>query len=167
MKVAQNDETNPDAQPVRPPHILSIANSQLSLSGSSVRKRETTGILSRMFSPFTGIASYRVRAYLASRIASLCFVMLCLLRIYCFFPHLLLRQTMRPTLLLPSSTTVLTTPLSCQSNQASPPFDHQISPIPISTTCIRVVQHVTILIDPILLHSLPLLLPLLIPYLQS
>ena len=30
MKVAQNDETNPDMQPVRPPHIPSIANTQLS-----------------------------------------------------------------------------------------------------------------------------------------
>ena len=44
MKVAQNDETNPDTQPVRPPHIPSIANTQLSPSGPSVRKRETSGI---------------------------------------------------------------------------------------------------------------------------
>ena len=29
MKVAQNDETNPNMQPVRPPHIPSIANTQL------------------------------------------------------------------------------------------------------------------------------------------
>ena len=70
MKVAQNDETNPLTQPVRPPHISSIANTQLSPSGSSVRKRETPGILSRMFPPFAGITSYRVRAHLAS-----CFVM--------------------------------------------------------------------------------------------
>ena len=51
MKVAQNDETNPDTQSVRPSHIPSIANTQLSLSGSSARKRETPGILSRMLSP--------------------------------------------------------------------------------------------------------------------
>ena len=51
MKVAQNDETNPDTQPVRPPHIPSIANTQLSPSGSSVQKRETPWIFSRMFSP--------------------------------------------------------------------------------------------------------------------
>ena len=57
MKVAQNDETNPDTQPVRPPHIPSIANTQLSPSGSSVRKRETPGILSRMFPPFVGITT--------------------------------------------------------------------------------------------------------------
>ena len=54
MKVAQNDETKLDTQPVHPPHIPSIANMQLSPSGSSVQKRETPGILSRMFSPFTG-----------------------------------------------------------------------------------------------------------------
>ena len=54
-------------------------------SGSSVRKRETPGILSRMFPPFAGITSYRVRSQLAHLIAMLCFVVLCLLYIYCFF----------------------------------------------------------------------------------
>ena len=44
MKVAQNDETNLDTQPVRPPRIPSIANTQLSPFGSSVRKRETPGM---------------------------------------------------------------------------------------------------------------------------
>ena len=39
-----------------------------------------------MFPPFVGITYYRVRAHLAPRIAMLCFVMLCLLYIYCFFP---------------------------------------------------------------------------------
>ena len=86
MKVAQNDETNPDTQPVRPPHTPNISNTQLSPSGSSVRKRETPGILSRMFSPFVGITYYRVRAHRTPRIALLYFVMLCLLRIYCFSP---------------------------------------------------------------------------------
>ena len=76
MKVAQNDETNPDTQPVRPPHIPSIANTQLSPSGSPVQKHETPGILSRMFPPFAGITYYRVRAHLAPRIAMLRFVML-------------------------------------------------------------------------------------------
>ena len=86
MKVAQNDETNPDTQPVRPPRIPSIANTQLSPSGSSVQKCETPGILSRMFPPFTGIPSYRVRSHPAHLIAMLWFVVLCLLYIYCFFP---------------------------------------------------------------------------------
>ena len=86
MKVAQNDETNPDTQPVRPPHIPNISNSQLSPSGSSVRKRETPGILSRMFPPFVGITYYRVRAHRTPRIALLYFVMLCLLCIHYFFP---------------------------------------------------------------------------------
>ena len=82
MKVAQNDETNPETQPVRPPHIPNLSNSQLSSSGSSVRKRETPGIFSRMFPPFTGITSYRVRAPLAP----LCICVHC---IHCFFPPLL------------------------------------------------------------------------------
>ena len=76
MKVAQNDETNLDMQLVRPPHIPSIANIQLSHSGSSVQKRETPGILSRMFPPFVGITYYRIRAHLALHIAMLYFVML-------------------------------------------------------------------------------------------
>ena len=85
MKVAQNDETNPDAQPVHLPRIPSIANTQLSPSGSSARKRETPGIL-RMFPPFTGTTLYRVRAHRTPRIALLYFVMLCLLCIHYFFP---------------------------------------------------------------------------------
>ena len=75
MKVAQNDETNQDMQPVRPPRIPSIANTQLSPSGLSVRKRETPGIFSRMFPPFTSTTSYRVRAHLASRFVMSCITM--------------------------------------------------------------------------------------------
>ena len=76
MKVAQNDEAIPDTQPVRPLHIPSIANTQLSPSGTFAREHGTPGILSRMFPPFTGITYYRVRAHLAPRIAMLRFVML-------------------------------------------------------------------------------------------
>ena len=83
MKVAQNEETNPDTQPVRPPRIPTIVNLQHFPSGSSVRKRETPGILSRMFPPFTGITSYRVRTRLALPVILLC---TCLLCIYCFSP---------------------------------------------------------------------------------
>ena len=135
MKVAQNDETYPDTQPVRPPHTPSISNTQLSPSGTSVRKRETPGILSWMFPPFTGITSYRVRTRLALLVILLC---TCLLCIYCFSPLFCLVD---PVTMLMSlwSTTSPTTPLSCQSNQASPPFDHQISPTLLYTACIRVV----------------------------
>ena len=86
MKVAHNDEANLDTQPVRPPHTSNIPNTQLSPSGSSVRKRETPGILSRMFPPFASTTSYRVRAHRTPRIALLYFVMLCLLCIHYFFP---------------------------------------------------------------------------------
>ena len=51
MKVAQDDETNPNTQPVCPPHIPSIANPQLSPSGSSARKHGTPGILPGCFPP--------------------------------------------------------------------------------------------------------------------
>ena len=75
MKVARNDETNSDTQPVRPPHILSIVNTQLSPSGSFVQKRETPGILSRMFSAFVGITYYRDWAHLASLLVMSCIIM--------------------------------------------------------------------------------------------
>ena len=93
MKVALNDETNPDTQPVRPPHISSIANSQLFPSDSSVRKRETPGILSRMFSPFAGTTSYRVRAHLAPRIVMSSIVMLMFALYLLFLPPLLSLDT--------------------------------------------------------------------------
>ena len=89
MKVAQNYETNPNTQPVRPPCIPSIANTQLSPSGSSVRKRETPAITSRMFPPFTGTTSYRVRAHLASRFVMSCIVMLLFALYLLFLPPLL------------------------------------------------------------------------------
>ena len=76
MKVVQNEETNPNTQPVRQPHVPSIANVQHFTSGSFVRKCETPVILSRMFPPFVGITYYRVRAHLASRIVMLRFVLL-------------------------------------------------------------------------------------------
>ena len=41
MKVAQNDETHPVTQPVRPPRIPNIANTQLPPFDSSVRTRNT------------------------------------------------------------------------------------------------------------------------------
>ena len=90
MKVAQNDEMNPDTQPVRPPHIPSIANTQLSPSGSSLQKRETPGILSRMFPPFVGITSYRVRAHLAPLLVMSCIDMHLFALYSLFLPPLLL-----------------------------------------------------------------------------
>ena len=93
MKVAQNDETNPDTQPVRSPRIPSIANTQISPSGSSVRKRKTPGILSRMFSPFTGTTSYRIGAHLASRFVMSCIVMHLFALYLLFLPPLLSLDT--------------------------------------------------------------------------
>ena len=91
MKVAQNDETNPDTQPVRPPHTPSIPNTQLSPSGSSARKHETPGILSRMFSPFVGITYYRDWAHLASILVISCIVMHLLAMYLLFLPPSSLR----------------------------------------------------------------------------
>ena len=86
MKVAQNDVTIPDTQSVRPPHPPNLSNPQLSPSGSSARKRETLGILSRMFppSPVSPIPPLGHTSHCSlSCHASSC---LCLHCIYCFFP---------------------------------------------------------------------------------
>ena len=88
MKVAQNDETNQDTQPVRQPHIPSIENTQFSPFGSFVRKREPPGILSRLFSPSSisppTALGYSQHRYLSCH-ASLC---ICLHCNHCFFPIL-------------------------------------------------------------------------------
>ena len=89
MKVAQNDETNPDTQPVHPPRVPSIVNLQHFTSGSFVRKCETLGILSRMFPPFAGITYYRVRAHLTPLIVMSCIVMLMFALYLLFLPPLL------------------------------------------------------------------------------
>ena len=88
MKVAQNDETNPNTQPVRPPRIPSIVNPQLSPSGTSVQKREAPGILSRMFHPFAGITYPYVRSPLAQRIAASCFVLHLIALLFIVFPSI-------------------------------------------------------------------------------
>ena len=167
MKVAQNDETNPDTQPVHLPRIPNLSNSQLSPSGYSARKGETPGILSRMFPPFTGITSYRVRAPLAPLLVLSCIVLHLFALYSLFLPPLFFRQTPRPTPLLPSTTTVLMTPLSCQSNQACPPLDHQISSTLFLLLALEQCSMLLLSVNPILMHSLTLLLHMLIPYLQS
>ena len=139
MKVAQNDETNPNTQSVYPPHIPSIANTQLSISGSSVRKRETAGILSQMFSPFAGITSHCVRAHLAPRIDMLCFVMLLLHCIYYFSP---LFSQVDYEADAAAGTPIdygVDDPSFLPEQPGKPPPGHQISPILLYNACIRVV----------------------------
>ena len=89
MKVAQNDKTNPDSQPVCPPHIPIIANTQLFPFGPSVQKRETPGILSQMFPPFVGIIYYRDWAHLASLLVMSCIDMHLFALYSLFLPPLL------------------------------------------------------------------------------
>ena len=93
MKVAQNDETNPDTKSVRPPHLPNLSNTQLSPSVSSVRKRETSGILSRMFPPFAGTTYCRVRTHLALFIVMSCIVMHLFALYLLFLPPLLSLDT--------------------------------------------------------------------------
>ena len=86
MKVAQNDETNPNTQPVRPPCIPSIANTQLSppfhLSESAEHREYFPGC----FPPFAGITYPYVRSPLAQRIAASCFVLHLIALLFIVFP---------------------------------------------------------------------------------
>ena len=129
MKVAQNDETNPDMQLVHPPRIPNLSNSQLSPFGSSVRKHETPGILSRMFSPFAGITSDCVWAHLALLLVMSCIDMH-LFALYSLF--------LPPLLPLDTETDAAATqydygvddPSLLPEQPGKPPLDHQISPVP-------------------------------------
>ena len=135
MKVAQNDETNPDTQPVRPPRVPSIVNLQHFTSGSFVRKHGTPGILSRMFSPFTGITSDRVRTRLALLVVLIC---ICLHGIHCFFPLFSLVDYETDAAATQYDYGV-DDPSLLPEQPGKPPLDHQISPILLYTACIRVV----------------------------
>ena len=129
MKVAKNDETNPDTQPVRPLHISSIANTQLSLSGSSARKRETMRILPRMFPPFAGITYPYVRSPLAQRIAASCFVLHLIALLFIVFPLRYFFPVDPETTGDPQFDYGVDDPY-LPEQPGKPPLDHQISPIP-------------------------------------
>ena len=139
MKVTQNNEMNPDAHPVHTPHIPNLSNLQLSPSGSSVRKCETPGILSRMFRPFTGITYYSVRAHRTPRIALIYFVVLCLLCIHYFSPLFSPVDYETDTAAAQFDYGVEDLSLLPEQPGKPPPLDHQISPILLYTACIRVV----------------------------
>ena len=140
MKVSHNDETNPNTQSVHPPHILSIANMQLSPSGPFVRKRETPGILSRMFPPFAGVTYPYVRSPLSQHIAASCFLLHLIALLFIVFP---LRYFFPVVPETDAGTPVIDyiddpSFLSEQPGKP-PPFDHQISSTLLYTACIRVV----------------------------
>ena len=139
MKVAQNDETNPDKQPVRPPRIPSIANTQLSppvhLSGNAKHRGYFPGCFPPSpVSPTTTIGHTYHHAM--SCHASSC---ICLHCIYCFSPFFSLVDY--------GTDVAAGTPVvdygvddpSLPEQPGKPPLDHQISPILLYTACIRVV----------------------------
>ena len=138
MKVAQNNEMNPDTQPVRPPRIPSIANTQLAPSGSSIQKRETPGILSRMFPPFAGTTYCRVRTPLAPLIVMSRIVMLMFALYLLFFPLFSPVDYETDTAAAQFDYGV-DDPSFLPEQPGKPPLDHQISPILLYTACIRVV----------------------------
>ena len=125
MKVAQNGETNPVTQAVRPPHIPSIANTQLSPSGSSVQKRETPGIFSLMFPPFTGITYPCVRSPLAPYLS--CYALIALL--FIMFPLRYFFPVDPEAAGDPQFDYGVDDPSFLLEQPGKPPLDHQISPI--------------------------------------
>src|SRR5215216_4942111 len=129
MKVAQNDETNPNTHPVRLPHVPSIANMQLSPSGPSVRKRLTPRILSLMFPPFAGITYYRVRAHLTPLVVLSCIVMH-MFALYLLFLPPLLSLDLETDAAATQYDYGVDDPSLPEQPGKPPPLDHQISPIP-------------------------------------
>ena len=90
-----------------------------------------------MFHPFAGPTSYRVRAHLSPRIDMSSIVMLMFTLYLLFLP---------PLLSLDTETGADATEYdygvddpSLPEQPGKPPLDHQISPILLSTACIRVV----------------------------
>ena len=138
MKVAQNDETNPDTLSVHLSHASSMLNMEPSPSGHLSHTGPEPGKLSRMFPTFAGITSYRVRSPLAPRIAMLCFVMPCVFRIYCFFP-LFSPVDYEADAAAAQFDYRVDDPSLLPEQPGKPPLDHQISPILLYTACIRVV----------------------------
>ena len=139
MKVAQNDETNPDTRPVRPPHTPNLSNTQLSPSGSSARKHETPGIFSRMFPPLTGTTSYHARARLASLLVLSCIDMHLFTWYSLFLPPLFSPVDYETDAAASQFDYGVDDPSLLPEQPGKPPLDHQISPILLYTACIRVV----------------------------
>src|SRR3954465_13817469 len=139
MKVAQNDETNPDTQPVHPPHNPNLSNTQLSPSGSSARKRETPGILSRMFPPFAGITYPYVRPPLAQRITASCFLLHLIALLFIVFPLRYFFPVDPETDAGTPLIDYIDDPSFLSEQPGKPPLDHQISPTLLYTACIRLV----------------------------
>ena len=121
MKVAQNDETNPDTQPVVRHTSLTYRTRNFPSPAPRPENTKHREYFPGGFPPFTGITYYRVRAHRTPRIALIYFVVLCLLCIHYFFP-LFSPVDYETDAAADQFDYGVDDPLSCQSNQASPPF---------------------------------------------
>ena len=135
MKVAQKIPTNPNTRSVHLSHAPSMLNMELSPSGHLSDTGPEPGKHSRLTSPFIGIVSHRVRTRLALPVVLLC---TCLLCIYCFSP-LFSPIDLETDADVPVIDYVTDDPSLLPEQPGKPPLDHQISPIPPYTACIRVV----------------------------
>ena len=86
MKVDQKNELNPNTWPTYMSDASNYLNMVHSPSGHLSDTGLEPGTPSWLNSPFTYIVEPYVRPHPAHHIAMLCFVMLCLLYIYCFSP---------------------------------------------------------------------------------
>ena len=138
MKVAQNDETIPDTQSVRPPHPSNLSNPQLSPPAPLPENTKHREYFPGCFPPFTGITSYRIRARLATHFALSCIVMHLFALYSLFLPPLLPLDTETDAAAAQFDYGV-DDPSFLPEQPGKPPLDHQISPILLYTACIRVV----------------------------
>ena len=139
MKVAQNDETIPDTQSVRPPRTPNLSNPQLSPSGSSAQKHETPGILSRDVSPFR---RYHLLLRYGTPNTAHCHVMhrhayVCI--VFTVSSPLFSPVDYETDAAAARFDYGVDAPSLLPEQPGKPPLDHQISPILLYTACIRVV----------------------------
>ena len=138
MKVAQNNETNPDTQPVRPPHIPSIANTQLSPPVHLSENAEHRGYFPGCFPPSL-VSPPTALGHPWHRVSP-CYALCCFdcSVIYYVPPPLLLSSRPRDCRRPPIDYGVDEPSFSAEL-PGKAPLDHQISPILLYTACIRVV----------------------------
>ena len=97
-----------------------------------------TGNTSRMFPPLTGTTSYHVRAHLASLLVMSCIDMH-LFALYSLFFPLFSPVDYETDAAAAQFDYGVDDPSFLPEQPGKPPLDHQISPILLSTACIRVV----------------------------
>ena len=138
MKVAQNDKTVPDTQPVRPTPPLTYRTRNFPPPAPLPENAKHREYFPGCFPPLTGTTSYHVRAHLAPLIVTSRIVVF-MFALYSLFLPLLSPVDYETDADATEYDYVTDDPSLSKQPGKPPPLDHQISPILLYTACIRVV----------------------------